>query len=116
MDESSSDEIKRLQDALKTSIDAWLNDVVEENNKHFINVQHSSTRLDFSLLEIMTMVDMMDPPLTQGMLSRAGDVRARWSALQNEYQEILDVELAALNSVITEKSVPAISVLEGTPL
>ena len=59
----------------------------------------------FSLLEIMTMVDMMDPPLTQGMLSRAGDVRARWSALQNEYQEILDVELAALNSVIIEKSV-----------
>ena len=113
MDESSSYEIKRLQDALKTSIDAWLNDVVEENNKHFVNVQHSSTRLDFSLLEIMTMVDMMDPPLTQGILSRAGDVRARWSALQNEYQEILDVELAAFNSVITEKSIPAISASEG---
>ena len=113
MDEPDSQEIKPLRDALLARIDDWLNDVVEENNEHFVNAQHSATRMDFSLLEIMTMVDMMDPPLTQGILARVGDVRARWSMRRNEYQEILDGELAAINSEIAEKSIPAISASGG---
>ena len=68
---------------------------------------------DFSLLEIMMMVDMMDPPLTQGLMSRVTDVRERWSSLENQYQAILDNELDAINSVITELSIPAISASEG---
>jgi len=113
MGDSDSQEVQPLRDALKSRIDAWLNDAVEENDEHFVNAQHSSTRMDFSLLEIMMMVDMMDPPLTQGILSRAGDVRTRWSVLQNEYRAILDGELNAINSVITAKSIPAISASEG---
>ena len=71
------------------------------------------TRIDFSLLEIMMMVDMMDPPLTQGLMSRVGDVRSRWTSLERQYQAILDNELDAINSAITEKSIPAISASEG---
>jgi len=114
MDDAASQEIASLRDALIGRIEGWLNDVVEEDNEHFVNAQHSSTRMDYSLLEIMMMVDMMEPPLTQGILARAGDVRTRWSALQIDYQEILDGELAAFNLVIAEKSIPAISALGGT--
>ena len=113
MDDEASQEIASLRDALIGGIDGWLNDVIEEDNEHFVNAQHSSTRMDFSLLEIMMMVDMMESPLTQGILARSGDVRNRWSALQNDYQGILDGELAAFNSVIAEKSIPAISASEG---
>ena len=113
MDDDASQEIASLRDALIGGIDGWLNDVIEEDNEHFVNAQHSSTRMDFSLLEIMMMVDMMESPLTQGILARSGDVRNRWSALQNDYQGILDGELAAFNSVIAEKSIPAISASEG---
>jgi len=113
MGEADTQDIRPLLDALKTSIDAWLNDAIEEDEEHFVNAQHSSTRIDFSLLEIMMMVDMMDPPLTQGIMARVSDVRARWSGLENQYQEILQGELDAINSVITKQSMPAILAVEG---
>ena len=113
LDESDSQQVQPLQEALKSIINAWLNDAVEEDDENFVNAQHSSTRIDFSLLEIMMMVDMMDPPLTQGLMSRVTDVRERWSSLENQYQAILDNELDAINSVITELSIPAISASEG---
>ncbi|MDX1405643.1 MAG: hypothetical protein R3192_13940 [Woeseiaceae bacterium] len=106
-------QVEALHDALVTRIDDWLNDTIEEDDEHFVNVQHSSTRMDFSLLEVMFMVDVMDPPLTQGMLARVNDVRNRWSALQNNYAQILERELSAMNAVITGMSIPAISISKG---
>ena len=114
MDDAASQEIEPLREALVSRIDEWLNDVIEEDNEHFVNAQHSSTRMDFSYLEIMLMVDMMEPPLTQGILHRVGDVRARWSVLQENYEKLLNSELAAFNTAINERSMPAISVSGGT--
>ncbi len=113
LDQADIEDLRPLRDALIARIDAWLNEVVEEDNEHFVNAQHSSTRMDFSLLEILAMVDTMDPPLTQGLRARVSDVRGRWARLQREYRSMLDEQLAAINSVITQKTIPAIVPPQG---
>ncbi len=109
MAESDVAEIATARDALNIKIDTWLDAVVEQSNEHFVDAQHSSTRLDFSMIEILNMVDMMEPPLTQGLMSRVADVRARWAARSKDYQSILNGELAAFNSVTAKRSIPAIT-------
>jgi photosystem II stability/assembly factor-like uncharacterized protein len=108
IDESDNTGITDANKALNEKIDQWLEAVVEESNEHFVDAQHSSTRLDFSMIEIMNMVDFMEPPITQGLSSRVADVRARWAARRRDYQDILAGELASFNRLTSERSIPAI--------
>ena len=107
--ESAAASIAPLHEALESRIDAWLADVIEEHDEHFVDAQHSATRLDVSLLEVMLFADLMDPPLTQGLRERADDVQRRWRTRDREYVEIVDGELAVLNEAISGMALPAIS-------
>jgi len=108
MQVNQSVEFDAAHTALLEGIDAWLNRVVEEGNEHFVDAGHSPGRLDFSLFEVLNLVDRSDTPLTQGVLSRVADVRRRYSAELNEYRGILGNELAAFNSITSEQSAPVI--------
>lgn len=101
----------KLEDAgntLVSQIDDWLERTVEEGNEEFVDAGHSPSRLDFSLFEILNLVDGSHTPLTQGVLNRVADVRAQFSVALEEYYKILNGELARFNSLTSEQSVPAI--------
>lgn len=108
-------EIADERNALEQRIDDWLDAVVQDSDDNFIGAQHSPGRLDFSMAEILNMVDRMRPPLTQGMMSRVRDVRARWAEQREKYQDILDNELAQFNRKTTTLSIPSISALAPRP-
>jgi photosystem II stability/assembly factor-like uncharacterized protein len=110
MSEADRERIADERQALRRRIGDWLDAVVEDSDEHFIDAQHSPSRLDFSMLEVMSMVDGMAPPLTQGMMSRVSDVRARWSGQRDAWQGILDNELARFNRAIGALAMPALAV------
>ncbi len=108
MSRAQSPEYDAAQSALLQEIDGWLVRVVEEGDENFVEAGHSPSRLDFSLFEILNLVDRAATPLNQGVLNRVADVRARYRVEQDAYNRILSEELAKLNSITSEQSVPAI--------
>jgi hypothetical protein len=108
MSEDQSD-IVGAGNAVVDKITAWLDDVIEESNEHFIDSLHSSGRLDFNLVGLIGMVDRMEPPLTSGMLERVKDVRDDWNARSGDYRSIIDDDLAEFNRLTAGHSIPAIS-------
>lgn len=108
MQGNQSAELENAGFALVAQIDDWLVRNVEEGDKNFVEAGHSPSRLDFSLFEVLNLVDGSHTPLTQGVLDRVANVRARYSVALNDYNSILSDELARFNSLTAEQSVPAI--------
>lgn len=108
MPPDSSIELGSAGAALVQQIDSWLNKVVEEDNPHFVDAGHSPGRLDFSLFEVLSLVDRSITPLTQGVLARADNVRQRYQFAQEDYNRILSDQLATFNSIASELSMPPI--------
>lgn len=108
LDGADAKPIRDAGAAVTEAIGDWLNDVIEEDNAHFIDAQHSATRLDFSLLEILRMTDGMDAPITEGMKDRIGDVRKRWADRKADYDAILSGPLAAFNELTAARSIPPV--------
>lgn len=100
--------LESAENALVEKIDEWLIHTVEEGDNNFVDAGHSPGRLDFSLFEVLKLVDRSHTPLTQGVLNRVADVRARYSVALIEYNKILSDELAGFNSLTSGRSVPAI--------
>jgi photosystem II stability/assembly factor-like uncharacterized protein len=113
MGDSEPTEVATARSALTQKINTWLESAVEEKDEHFVDAQHSPSRLDFSMFEALNFVDASDPPLTQGLEHRVSDVRARWAAHRAEYEDLINGELARYNAATSKQSTPAILIAES---
>jgi len=98
--------------ALIEKIDDWKKHIIQEKQKTFQDVINFPNKLNAQFIYMLSSVDGIEPPLTEGERERYEDLVAEWAALQEEMQSILDTDVPAFNTLYQQQALPAVLVPE----
>ena len=96
--------------ALIGKIDDWKKHIIQEKQKTFQDVINFPNKLNAQFIYMLSSVDGIEPPLTEGERERYDDIVAEWTALQEEMQSILDNDVPAFNTLYQQQALPAVLV------
>ncbi len=99
-------------EALGRRIDELEGRLVQPKQKTFQDVINFPNQLNADLIQLMSLVDQSDPPLTRGARRLSAELQARWSELRAEARRILETEVADFNALVEREGVSAIIVPE----
>ena len=98
---------------LVEKIDTWKAQIIQEKQKTFQDVINFPNKLNAQFLYMLSAVDGVEPPLTEGERERFEDLVEEWTTLQEEMQEILDIDVPAFNLLYQQQALPAVIIPES---
>ena len=97
---------------LVEKIDNWKKQIIQEKQKTFQDVINFPNKLNAQFIYMLSAVDGVEPPLTEGERMRFEDLVTEWTTLQEEMQSILDTDVPAFNTIYQQQALPAIIIPE----
>ena len=94
-------------------IDTWKAQIIQEKQKTFQDVINFPNKLNAQFIYMLSSVDGVEPPLTDGELERFDDLVEQWNSLKEEMQSILDNDIPAFNLLYQQQALPAVIVPES---
>ena len=99
-------------EALVEKIEAWKKHIIQEKQKTFQDVINFPNKLNAQFIYMLSSVDGVEPPLTEGERMRYEDLVAEWETFKGEMQSILDTDVPAFNTLYQQQALPAVIIPE----
>ena len=105
-DTEHADTVAAVGDALRDSLTAWEDEVVQADQRTFQDVINYLNQLDAQILALIGSVEGTEPPATEGVRERLGDLSDAWSAQARRRDTLLNEELARFEALLEELGIP----------
>ncbi len=88
----------------------WERKVVQVEYETYEDEDNLPPRLLKNVRHLLDVIDDGGPPVAAGALTRLGDLKTEWAALESELAEIEATDITAVNTWARESSVPHVSI------
>ncbi|MDJ0645556.1 MAG: glycosyl hydrolase [Flavobacteriaceae bacterium] len=107
-DNEKAKELLSKGEELLKRIDTWERKLIQPDQKTFQDVINYQNKLNAHFMHLKNFAGSANPKVTQGTKERLKDLLNEWKSFQSERDAIVNVEMAAYNTMYKELGLPAV--------